>query len=549
IEYSTSTERYYDLLIIKHNSTTKITASGQVSLKTLYVDLSAGDTVKLTYRKDSSVDSYNDTVYFKIESIVSVDGFEPTCTDGVICDICGETAKQPLGHKYQNEVCTVCGASSWEYTVSCDEATITGYLGEKNQITIPTIIGDYKVVGIGTRAFSGSSALTSVTIPDTITTIGNNAFYGCSGLTSVVIPDSVTYLGANVFYNCTGLTSVKLPKRLDEIRSYLFCGCSSLKSVTIPASVTSIAFSAFANCTNLASVNIPNGTTSIANRAFLKCTGLTNVHYCGTADEWANITVGSENTYLTNAVAYNKHDYECIIDKSATCFEDGYTTYECTVCGDVLTENYVEAGHSYESVVTAPTSTAQGYTTHTCSVCGDSFVNSYVDATGTVNGVQNMQITATDTSIIVSWDALSTATLYNLYVKNSKGETIITRALAADKTSVTLSWPDDIEWGENYVIGIRARTSKWLTTVYKDAALTVANRVVDVKAQSVGRTIKVTWKAYEGATAYRVYVYEKGAYPTAFTNVKVTTNSATIINAIYPEVDYEVRVVATVNGT
>ncbi len=228
-----------------------------------------------------------------------------------------------------------------------------------------------------------------------------------------------------------------------------------------------------------------------------------------------------------------------------TCTGAGYTTYTCSECGDSYTADEVEAlGHSYEETVTPPTATAQGYTTYTCAACGDSYKDNYTAATG--NKVQNMQVSATDTDITVTWDAIEGTTKYNLYVKNQEGTTIITRALDATSTSVTLSWPNELEWDETYSIGIRARTTTWLDTAYVEAALVVDDRIVDVKTESVGRTIQVNWKAYEGATQYYVYVYEKGAYSEgAITSVKATTNSATIINAISPETDYEVRVIAT----
>lgn len=548
IEYYTSTEKNYDILTIKHNSDTLVTASGSTSWKTIYIDLKAGDTVKITYRKDYSVHSYNDAVYFKYESYASTDKFEPTCEEAVICDVCGEVAKAALGHSYECGICTVCGKNSWSFTVENGEVTITGYDGTDTQITIPSAIGGVPVTAIGARAFSGNSALVSIVIPDSIKSIANNAFYGCTALTRIVIPDSVTSLGSNVFYGCSNLVSVTLPKGITSIGSYLFSDCKKLASIKIPDGVTSIAFSAFANCTALKTLNIPASVTSIASRAFYKCTGIESVSYCGTADDFAGITVGSENTYLTNAVSYTGHNYECVENKTATCFEDGYNKYECTICSKVDVRNFVKGEHNYVAVVTAPTYSAQGFTTHTCSGCGNSYVNTYTNATGTVNGVQNMKVTETDESIIVSWDAYPNATTYNFYVKNAAGETIITRALSSDRTSITLSWPRDIEWDENYVVGVRVKTTRWLTTVWKDAALKVGSRVVDVKTQSNGRNIYVTWKAYEGATQYRVYVYKKGEYPTAFTNVKVTTNSAIITNAIYAEIDYEIRVVATVGG-
>ena len=71
----------------------------------------------------------------------------------------------------------------------------------------------------------------------------------------------------------------------------------------------------------------------------------------------------------------------------ATCETDGHydNVVYCTVCGEELSRETVTipaTGHSYESVVTAPTCTEQGYTTHTCTACGHSYVDSYVDAHG-----------------------------------------------------------------------------------------------------------------------------------------------------------------------
>ena len=133
------------------------------------------------------------------------------------------------------------------------------------------------VTSIGSYAFNGCSALTSVTIPNSVTSIEYSAFSGCSALTSVTIPNSVTSIGDRAFYGCTTLTSVTIPNSVTSIGDRAFYGCSALTSVTIPNSVTSIEYSAFSGCSALTSVTIPNSVTSIGDRAFRECSALSYI--------------------------------------------------------------------------------------------------------------------------------------------------------------------------------------------------------------------------------------------------------------------------------
>ena len=126
-------------------------------------------------------------------------------------------------------------------------------------------------------AFSGCSGLTSITIPNSVTSIGSSAFEGCSGLTSVTIPNSVTSIGSSAFSRLLWPTSITIPNSVTSIGSSAFSGCSGLTSVTIPNSVTSIGDYAFSGCSGLTSVTIPNSVTSIGNYAFYNCSGLTSV--------------------------------------------------------------------------------------------------------------------------------------------------------------------------------------------------------------------------------------------------------------------------------
>ena len=129
-------------------------------------------------------------------------------------------------------------------------------------------------IGSSTSGFSGCSGLTSVMIPNSVTSIATQAFYGCSGLTSVTIPDSVTSIGDRAFFRCSGLTSVTIGNSVTSIGDSVFYGCSGLTSVTIPDSVTSIGGSAFYGCSGVSTVWIGSGATDINYTAFNLCENL-----------------------------------------------------------------------------------------------------------------------------------------------------------------------------------------------------------------------------------------------------------------------------------
>ena len=108
-------------------------------------------------------------------------------------------------------------------------------------------------------------------------------------LKSITISDGVKRI---IIDSCSSLTSIIIPNSLTSIGNRAFEGCTSLKSITIPNSVTWIGEHAFYYCTSLASVTIPNSVTEILDSAFADCNSLTTINYAGTKEQWEAINKG-----------------------------------------------------------------------------------------------------------------------------------------------------------------------------------------------------------------------------------------------------------------
>ena len=147
------------------------------------------------------------------------------------------------------------------------------------------------VTEIGNYAFSYCSSLTNLNIPNSVTTIGSYAFSYCSGLTNVTIGNSVTSIGDNAFLNCTSLTSVNISDLEAWCKisfsnatanplyygQHLYLNGDEVTDLVIPNSITEIGNYAFSDCSSLTSVNIPNSVTTIGEYTFYNCSSLTSV--------------------------------------------------------------------------------------------------------------------------------------------------------------------------------------------------------------------------------------------------------------------------------
>lgn len=166
----------------------------------------------------------------------------------------------------------------FEFILNNTAVVVISYKGTAADVTIPSRYKGKPVTVIDPVAFYNNSAVTSVTIPDSVTAISDYAFGFCSQLTNISIPNSVTFIGFSAFNSCTSLKSITLPSSLSTIQSYAFYNCGNLKTIRIPVSVTSIG-----NC------------------AFDVCPSLMTVTYPGSKTQWDdNITKGSNNDVLEN---------------------------------------------------------------------------------------------------------------------------------------------------------------------------------------------------------------------------------------------------------
>jgi hypothetical protein len=100
-------------------------------------------------------------------------------------------------------------SGDYNYTVvNNSTVTINYYLGEGGVVKIPAEIGGYPVTVIGMQAFSSQSAITGVSIPNTVTLLSQEAFKGCINLTRVTIPASVAEIQMHAFKDCSNLAKV-----------------------------------------------------------------------------------------------------------------------------------------------------------------------------------------------------------------------------------------------------------------------------------------------------------------------------------------------------
>lgn len=259
--------------------------------------------------------------------------------------------------------CASLGSSVFLSCTNIQSVTITDGIGlnignwrfdgqtKLNKVTI-----ENGVTTINQYAFEGCTALVSIKLPDSVTKIGGSAFYECSMLENIELSENLTTIGGSAFYGCSAIEKIELPNNLQTIGNYAFEKCKNLVSIDIPDSVTYLGYSAFYYCSNLTSAKVGCGVTklgtiyssysigtfggcsrltsivfsnsvdTIESYTFTNCSNLKSVYFIGTEDDWANITIGDDNSNLTSATRYYFSETEPTESGNYWHFVDGVPT-------------------------------------------------------------------------------------------------------------------------------------------------------------------------------------------------------------------------------
>ena len=262
--------------------------------------------------------------------------------------------------------------------------TVTNCDWDVTSAVIPEQIQGVRVIAIGGWAFDNAAYLSSIRLPDSVTSIGNSAFQNCTGLSNISIPNNVISIGDGAFTGCNNLKEISIPKcnfgrifgatnspygywensgaipeslktvtlleSWDVIGSYMFNGCSAIEKIYIPNTTKNIGVAAFSGCSGLSEIDIPDSVQIIGYHAFGGCSGLKKIIIPDSVTE-------IDNGAFADCSALSEITIPLINDRLCYLFSNSYSSgilpeslkkvtvsEKCTFIGESAFENceYIE---------------------------------------------------------------------------------------------------------------------------------------------------------------------------------------------------------------
>ena len=182
----------------------------------------------------------------------------------------------------------------------CEDNVI--YNKDKSMLILCCAYGEYvipsSVTAYAEYAFMHSFNVTSITIPEGLTSIYCDMFAYCRNLEMVIIPDTVTNIDGSAFYGCVSLSSLIIPEGVKRIEAYAFSDCFTLTSIDIPDSVVYLSDYAFAN-SGLKVINIGAGVNN-------------QLYFPDSMLEWINVSENNAVLSSVDGVLFNKDKTELL---------------------------------------------------------------------------------------------------------------------------------------------------------------------------------------------------------------------------------------------
>lgn len=384
-----------------------------------------------------------------------------------------------------------------EHYVVTDYFDDDSLISETTKLKIVDEIDGIEVKGIDHYSDYEESVINRICLPNTIKYVGECAFGYFPKLEKIILPSGLESIGQHCFQGLKSLKSISIPASLKVINGYAFYGCTNLETVTFEGDLIGIEYYAFENCINLSSVEFPDSLEYIGEEAFRNCNSLKKVvipaktkiskkafEYCDSLEKLV-IDYGKSNDKgeIHIADAFDGCNLKAIYLKAIP--EKYYFDITFAEAGDI--KNIYFAGSP---------SLWNKYTTKE--------QRDYFDK----NEIEVHFYYKHTHSFTRNGDPTCT-----------KGGKFTYKCDCGDTQTVTLPKdPDNHSYGSWKVtkkatyaaVGTKQRTCKYCGKVQKATVKKlVFGELENLTATVNGNDVVLNWDALEGATGYRIYIYDK----------------------------------------